>query len=127
MTIDDAVQKFCLPDLPHALASYLHSVSAGIQVHSIGGRRVATEHSQLPFDKLEVWKKVRLQSKSYHSNEPLPSQTVNAAPKSDAWPHGQCDAVLINTDRSKQWPRSGLQGELTFVIQKEYLSLSLYG
>ncbi|KIM52514.1 hypothetical protein SCLCIDRAFT_140983 [Scleroderma citrinum Foug A] len=44
-------------------------------------------------------------------------QTVIAAPPSTTWPHGQYDAVLVNVDSSKEWPKSGLEGHCITELQ----------
>ena len=116
-SIHDIARDFGLVDLRCAIADYLHRITNGVSVHSIGGRRTAVEGCYLPFDQLDVWTEVRLQSKAYHCNEEiLPPQTVNAAPQSEAWPFGQCDTVVVNTDPNEVWPHSGLQGKFTSIL-----------
>jgi hypothetical protein len=121
MTIGDTVSKFDLPDLRGALADFLDRVKSG-QPLKIGGRRAADANSPLPFDHLQVWTKVQLQNRSYHTpHHILPPQTINALPPSEAWTFGRCDAVLINTDNNKVWPRSGLEG-----VSSSWMSVSSY-
>jgi Plavaka transposase len=110
MTISDIMGKFDLPDLCGALADFLDRLNGG-QPLKIGGRRTADINSPLPFDHLQVWTKVQLQNRSYHTpHHILPPQTINALPPSEAWAFGRCDVVLINTDNNKVWPHSGLEG-----------------
>jgi Plavaka transposase len=111
MTIGDIMNKFNLPDLCGALADFLDRVNNG-QPLKIGGRRAADTNSPLPFDHLQVWTKVQLQNRSYHTpHHILPPQTINALPRpSEAWTSGRCDVVLINIDNNKVWPHSGLEG-----------------
>ncbi|RDB30301.1 hypothetical protein Hypma_007131 [Hypsizygus marmoreus] len=111
MLIDDAATTFGLPDLRLALSDYLHrtNMSDNGFITSIGGRR--TSHEELPFTHIQVWTRVRLQSKAYHHpHRPLPPKTINASPPSDTWPLGCYDGVLVNTDPSQVWPYSGIQG-----------------
>ena len=110
MSIDDAMTLFNLPDLRGALADYLARRDAGISIQ-IGGRRVADSNCFLPFHRIQVWTKVQLQRRSYHAPHlVLPPQTINAWPPSDSWPFGRSDVILCNTDSSKIWPYSGLEG-----------------
>lgn len=110
MTIGDIMDKFNRPDLCGALADFLDQVN-NRQPLKIGGRRAADTNSPLLFDHLQVWTKVQLQNRSYHTpHHILPPQTINALPPSEAWTSGCCDVVLINTDNNKVWPHSGLEG-----------------
>jgi hypothetical protein len=121
MTIGDIMDKFKLPDLCGALADFLDRFNYG-QPLKIGGRRAADANSPLPFDHLQVWTKVRLQNRSYHTpHHILPPQTINVLPPSEAWTPGLCDVVLINTDNNKVWPHSGLEG-----VSSSCMSVSFY-
>lgn len=112
MTVDEAAEKFGLPDLRSSLAEYMYRVAKGDgSAHTIGGRRTAANNCVLPFEKLEVWTSVRLQSKSLHTNDIGTAYAVHAAPTSEQWPSGRCDAVLINHEPQEGWPRSGMKGE----------------
>jgi hypothetical protein len=121
MSIDEVAQIFCLPDLHISLMEYIQHARAGSTcVQIIGGRRTAASAAarQLPFDSLEVWSSVRVQTKAYHSpNEPLPPLTVNASPPSEKLPLGKYDAVLVNTDPSMCWPKSGIKGICTKLLR----------
>jgi hypothetical protein len=66
MTIGDIMDKFNLPDLCGALADFLDRVNNG-QPLKIGGRRAANTNTPLRFDHLQVWTKVQLQNRSYHT------------------------------------------------------------
>lgn len=109
LTVEAAATKFRLPDLQPALAAYLHR-SHGAQL-IIGGRRPSLRDLELPFEKIEIWHNVRIQSRAFHdpSNILVPD-TVNAAPPDSQWKCGHADAVIVNTDSTHQWPKSGLQG-----------------
>ena len=112
MTIDTVAQEFGLPDLRPSLADYLQRVVENPAIHLIGGRQRAQSGCFLPFEMLQVWSTVRIQSKAYHNRiEVLPPQTISAAPRSEEWPLGRYDGVLVNTDPDMHWPWSGLKGE----------------
>lgn len=124
MTVEQAAERYKLPDLHGALIDYLSSISSISNSRGAGGRRVANNHSPLPmnFKGLEVWTKVRLQNYTYYSpHDVLPAQTINALPPSELWPVGRSDAVIINTDPNQVWPQSGLEG----MLQTLYLSCIL--
>ena len=122
MTVDQAAAKFGLPDLRAALGDYMiQLVGAGqnckVVNRTIGGRRHSAPDCSLPFTHVEVWNRVRLQTRSYYTpNVPLPAHTINAYPPSAEWPLGRYDSVLINCDPSAEWPQSGLTGMLLLVF-----------
>jgi hypothetical protein len=98
MSIGDAATKFNLEDLHAALAEFL-SRMASRNPYIIGGRRMANVNDQLPFNDLQIWTKVHLQSRAYHApHDILPSQTVNASPPLRPWTFGHSDVVLVNHD-----------------------------
>lgn len=113
MDVDAAGTKFRIPDLRPALAAYIHRQSGPKLV--IGGRRPALPNDTLPFEKLEIWHNIRIQSRSFHDTDKiLIPETVNAAPPDTTWKVGRADAVIVNTDSEYKWPRSGLTGKLQF-------------
>ncbi|KIL54380.1 hypothetical protein M378DRAFT_182564, partial [Amanita muscaria Koide BX008] len=110
MSIEDVMTRFNLPDLRRALADFLSRVNNKGSFH-IGGRRTSDINSPLPFDNLQVWTKVQVQNRAYFPpNCILPPQTINVSPPSGSWTYGWSDVVLLNTDDSKVWPHSGLEG-----------------
>jgi hypothetical protein len=118
MTVDNAATMFQLPDLRPALADYLQRAK-GRHVPDlvIGGRRSAVAGCTLPFEKLQTWSRIRIQTKSFHLPHGItPPQTLNACPPSKEWPHGRYDKVLVNTDRQFLWPQSGLNGNVVIVL-----------
>ena len=111
LTIDDAMNKFNLPDLRGALADFFRH--GGDNPPLVGGRRTA--NTQIPFDYIQIWTKLRLQNHAYHApHDILPAQTVNASPPSKSWTFGHSDVVLVNTNSSHVWPSSGLKGIVTY-------------
>jgi len=83
ISVDNAAKQFGLSDLRAALADFLsyersHSVDS---VHPIGGGpRKAAENTELPFEDIQVWFKLRLQTTEIHTHSILPAQTLLASP-----------------------------------------------
>ena len=124
LTIDDAMNQFKLPDLRGALADYFRH--GGENPPLTGGRRTANANTQIPFDYIQIWTKLRLQNHAYHApHNILPAQTVNASPPSESWTFGHSDVVLVNTDSSHVWPSSGLKGIVMYCAYREIV-LILY-
>ena len=118
LTINDAMNKFNLPDLRGALADFFRH--GGDNPPLIRGRRTANVNTQLPFDYIQIWTKLRLQNHAYHApHNILPAQTVNALPPSESWTFGRSDVVLVNTDSSHVWPSSGLKGNVIYCAYQE--------
>jgi hypothetical protein len=87
---------------------------------------MANANTQLPFDHIQIWTKLRLQNHAYHApHNILPAQTVNALPPSESWTFGLSDVVLVNTDSSHVWPSSGLEGIVIYYAYHEVV-LILY-
>lgn len=111
INIDDVAQNYSLPDLRAALVHYIYRDHDGHPLR-IGGQRRYRSNERLPFEKLKVWHKVRLQQKSYHdSTMSLPPQTLNAHPPTADWPKGRHDSAFVNVSESCKWPWSGLNGQ----------------
>ena len=116
MSIDQVAEKYRLPDLRPALVDFIHRyMPSNSAPYLIGGRRSTVAHSDIGSMKIRVWSGVRLQTKSFHNvDEVIPSKLANACPPCEDWPLELYDSVIINTDRSKIWPQSGLAGERDF-------------
>jgi uncharacterized protein DUF6830 len=113
-TIPEVAQLYNIPDLPDAIGAFISRITRDptkCHIDSVGGRRRILQES-LPVSHLQIWRKVRIQTTTYHHphNKLMPN-TINAAPPSPAWPHGQFDSVVFNVDPSKKWPQSGLHGK----------------
>jgi hypothetical protein len=112
-TIAEVAQLYNLPDLAEAIGSFIKRVASSSTgyIDSIGGRRLIHQNT-LPISYLQVWKKVRIQSKGYHHpHDKLVPYTINASPPSAVWPYGQFDSVIFNIDQHEKWPKSGLHGK----------------
>ena len=110
MTVDSAAELYELPDFRPAIADYLDRHFPDF-THTIGGRRQSALDCQLPFNRIQIWHKMRIQLRSSHDSKTLlPSQGLHASPASTKWPFGRYDHVIISSDGNKDWPRNGLQG-----------------
>ncbi|KAF9016394.1 hypothetical protein BDP27DRAFT_1440698 [Rhodocollybia butyracea] len=116
MKIDEASILFSLPGFRSALGDYLKRCNQGITTFRIVGRRESQMNCELPFNKISVWSKMRIQAKTYFNvdlvNDP---HTIFAAPpghkSSDIeWPFGRYDCAVVNLDPQFEWPRSSLEG-----------------
>jgi hypothetical protein len=113
LSVCEVAKDYCLPDLCPSLADYVDRIRQGAPQHNMTGHRIALSGCKLPFDELQVWNQLRMQSKSYHdASIVLPAQVVLASPSSNVGEFGKFDTVLVNIDPSKAWPYSGLNGEL---------------
>ncbi|KAG2125423.1 hypothetical protein DEU56DRAFT_892650 [Suillus clintonianus] len=111
-TVDEIAIMFGLPDLRPAIADFLHrEATYGNHIHSIGGPRRAAHGAELPFDKVQVWFKIRLQETEFHDPRNIRrAQMLNCAPPSDPWTLGRYDPVIIQTSSGHSWPASSLSG-----------------
>ncbi|KIJ17506.1 hypothetical protein PAXINDRAFT_72536 [Paxillus involutus ATCC 200175] len=96
--IDDIAETYGLPDLHAALGDYLAHAHAG-QTFTVEGQRRSRQDVALPFERMQIWQKARIQQKLYHNgNIVLPPQTLVAHPAKRDWPHGRYDSVVVNVD-----------------------------
>ncbi|KAG2126069.1 hypothetical protein DEU56DRAFT_743197 [Suillus clintonianus] len=113
ITVDEVAITFGLPDLRQAIADFLQREATYGQrhVHAIGGPRRAGPGAVLPFDKVQVWFKIRLQEMDLHDTHAIkPAQTLNCAPPNDPWILGHYDTVIAETSAGFSWPSSRLSG-----------------
>ncbi|KAG2134545.1 hypothetical protein DEU56DRAFT_756971, partial [Suillus clintonianus] len=113
ITVDEVAITFGLPDLRQAIADFLQREATYGQrhVHAIGGPRRAGPGAVLPFDKVQVWFKIRLQEMDLHDTHAIkPAQTLNFAPPNDPWILGHYDTVIAETSAGFSWPSSRLSG-----------------
>ena len=110
MTVDRAAELYKLPNFKPAIADYLDRCLPDF-THTIGGRRQSAPDCQLPFSRIQIWHKMRIQLRSsYDFKTLLPSQGLHASPASAKWPFGRYDHAIISSDGNKDWPRNGLLG-----------------
>jgi hypothetical protein len=114
MSVEDAMALFQLPDLYPAFNFFLQRLDKGeVSMPLAGSRRNARGNCELPFKRLEVWTRMRVQLKSPHlPNHILSPTTLNAIPplESDDWKMGRYDCAIANIDPHMPWPESGLSG-----------------
>ena len=117
MTIDEATVVYGIPDLYPALTDFIHhyTPTSPATVYSIGGWHTTAAHVNIGPMRIQVWFRVQLQSRNFHNTgKVLPSQFINACPPCDDWPLRLYDPIIINTNRTKIWPQSGLNGGYRF-------------
>ena len=112
LSLKEVIDLYHIPQLQSCLEHYLdqsfHSLERAVDPNAT---------------RLRLWTKVRLQGKTYHlPHNLLPPYTILAEPPSDAWPHGHFDTVIVNMDEEKQWPYSGLDGELNTQVTRNVQS-----
>ncbi|KAG1856135.1 hypothetical protein F4604DRAFT_1590413 [Suillus subluteus] len=116
MTVDKASEHFSLPDLRPAVSNHLDQDDAHVDHFVIGGRCCAHPGCPLPFERIQIWCKIRMQSKSFHDPEHLePSQALHIELPSNSWPYGQYDSVIVSTGDTHKWPKSGLDGMFLYL------------
>ena len=101
LSLDEAAEMFKIPDLHQALVEHLHHLENGTP-HTVSGTR--SNHSTLPFDRIQIWHRVRTQQMQYYNSIPDAPQTLRALPPSASCPHGLYDAVVINAEPQGKWP-----------------------
>ncbi|KAG1788469.1 uncharacterized protein HD556DRAFT_1434027 [Suillus plorans] len=120
ITVDEATIKFALPDLQPAIADFLQweATYGHAHVHAIGGPRRAGPTAILPFDKIQVWFKIRVQEMElYDAHAVRSAQMLNCAPPNNPWTLGHYDTSIFKTDASHTWPNSGLSGHTVAQIR----------
>ncbi|KIJ11760.1 hypothetical protein PAXINDRAFT_15343 [Paxillus involutus ATCC 200175] len=101
---------FNLPDLRPAIWEFLQRLHDG-SPHPVSGARTQQQDYSLPFERLQIWCKVRVQQMSYHDRQaPGAPQTLRALPPSATNPHGLYNTVIISTNSESDWPRRGIEG-----------------
>ena len=86
------------------------------------GHCIALPDCQLPFDSIQTWSKMHIQSRKYHwPHDVAEAQTVMAAPSSTEWPLGKFDVIIANLDHEQQWPQSSLVGKSSLLVLYSYI------
>jgi len=112
LSVQEAADLFQLTDLPSALSCFVifEKDNGPSALAPIGGHHRSTGLI-LPFNKLQVWFKFRIQGYDFHiRDQVLPAQTLFCAPPSTSWPFGRYDTALAATSPNSAWPDTGLQG-----------------
>lgn len=113
MTLKEAAKKFRLPDLGPTLMDFMHHNTGEAQAsYSIGGQCSTVAQTNIGSSKIQVWSGVHIQLKSFHNeDEVMPSKLMNTCPPKTVWLLELYDDVIVNIDKSKSWPQSGLNGQ----------------
>ncbi|KAI9569833.1 hypothetical protein HD554DRAFT_2019623, partial [Boletus coccyginus] len=109
MSIEEAANTFSIPDLRDALSEFLLRVERS-SPHDVSGVRSRAMQQDLPFGRLQIWHKIRIQQMLYHSQTPNAPQTLRAVPPSADSTYGLYDAVIANATPESSWPKQGLDG-----------------
>ncbi|KAG1893322.1 uncharacterized protein F5891DRAFT_1131322 [Suillus fuscotomentosus] len=106
-------RELAIADFLQWEATYGHA-----HVHVIGSPRKAGPTAILPFDKIQVWFKIRVQEMElYDAHTVRSAQTLNCAPPNNPWTLGHYDTSIFKTDTSHTWPNSGLSGHTVAQIR----------
>lgn len=111
-TVDEAATLFGIPDLRPAIWEFLQRVQDGTNTHDVSGIRTQDPRCPLPFDRVQIWYKLRIQQYLYHEDERVDApQTLRVLPPSPDRPHGVYDSVIISPGPdTSDWPRRGIEG-----------------
>jgi hypothetical protein len=112
IAVDVLAEHFSIPDLRSALADFLAHYLMDQGMHCIGGWRASQHTAPLPFQEVQVWFSVRVQTHSCDGPGVVPPQRLMALPPSDEWPQGRCDTAIFcqDTYNCLDQPPAGLQG-----------------
>lgn len=87
----NAAVAYGIPDLYAALCRYMQDAQGGTQ----------DEAGPLPFDRIHVWEKYRIQLLStFDDTVRLDPETLRAIPPNSTYPFGMCDPVLVDSLRA---------------------------
>ncbi|KAF9220459.1 hypothetical protein BS17DRAFT_852137 [Gyrodon lividus] len=112
LSIDDASQLLSITNLRPALGDFF----AGRSYMLRNGRHISPPNCSLPFSRVHVWSKFRMQQHSAQNPFVLaPPQTIQAAPPSFALPFGRANTVLIAHESGD--PTLDIIGECYLVAQ----------
>ena len=117
LTINKAAVIYGISDLYPTLTDFIHhyTPTSPVTVYSIGGLRTTAAHANIGSMKIQVWFEVQLQSRNFHNTgKVIHSQLINACPPCYDWPLRLYDPVIINTNGTKIWLQSGLNGRYRF-------------
>ncbi|KAJ3911867.1 hypothetical protein F5877DRAFT_54813 [Lentinula edodes] len=118
LTIEQVSDLYSLPDFSGACLDFLERIQAKTQTFVIGGRRSLNQSISLPFTRVKVWSRIRIQTKTYFNTDILAdSHTIFAAPPSPGWEFGRQNAAVVNINSSFEWPRSSLEGHCVVLVK----------
>ena len=116
MTVDEAATLYGIPDLQPAIWAFLHHVQHGTD-HPVSGLRTPDMQCPLPFNRIQIWYKLRVQQFLYHDKNRVDAlQTVCAYPPSGDHPHRLYDTVITSPGPESNWPQKGLEGTIIMLL-----------
>lgn len=119
-TVDEAATLFGIPDLRPAIWDFLQRVQDRTNAHDVSGARTQDLQCPLPFDRVQIWYKLRVQQHLYHEDDRVDApQTLRAFPPSPDRPHGLYDSAIISPGSDSDWPCRGIEGTHTEVAISE--------
>lgn len=111
LTVDETAEAYGLSDLRSALSDFLFRTEHNLPHNAPTGRRNAESADRVPFDKLQIWDKLRVQEKMFHDRSASDSpQSLRIIRPSAKHPDGIFDSVVIGSDEQCNWPDGGLDG-----------------
>jgi len=119
ISISEASRIYRLSDLAMALQEYVLAVTAPGSsgfISTIGVPRRRPVPGQLYFKKVHFWYQMRMQTREYHAPHALmEGRLVKAFPPLGNDSFAECDAVMLKTDATVDWPDPSLKGKRVLV------------
>ena len=114
-TIEEVSVKFGIPDLLQATHDFFSHFFHDQTTRAIAGRRGPLWDVDVPFEDVQVWHSVRVQTYSQLSSGVTPPQKLFASPPTEEWPNGRCDTAIFSQEATAGplRPPPGLNGELS--------------
>ncbi|KAJ3924356.1 MAG: hypothetical protein NXY57DRAFT_877154, partial [Lentinula lateritia] len=117
-TIEEASGLYFLSDFHGACSDLIDRIKSEMKILTIGGRRTGNMQSPLPFYRVKLWSRLRIQSRTdFNLDLFTDPHTIFSAPPGPGWEFGRQNAVIINVDQSFQWPRSSLEGHAIVLVK----------
>jgi hypothetical protein len=110
VSIEEAVTMYNLPNLIHAMREFFfyNEIPQDGNGPVLGVRTWVPDDFQLPFTHIQIWHKMRVQTRSTRSPRLKPSRLIHAVPPCKEWPHGRSDPCLfINETPALKKPWTG--------------------
>jgi hypothetical protein len=114
VSIDEAAQLFELPDLRRAIEEFYgneqvpHDESGPV----LGVRAWYDESTPIPFDKINIWYSLKVQTVNTRRSGCGEARTVSAQPPSPEWKAGRYDSCLFMNHNCPPWTgKANLKGQ----------------
>ena len=117
MTVDEAATLYSIPNLHPAIWEYLQCVQHCTDDHPVSGVQTSDLHCPLPFNRIQIWYKLRVQQFLYHDGNRVDAlQTVCTYPPSRGHSHELYDAVIMSPGPESDWLWAGLEGTIITLL-----------